>query len=154
MSREAARESTPPVYTLGHSDRSGETFLALLQGAEVEHVVDIRSAPWSRRHPWHAQPELEASCRAAGLDYTWMGPQLGGLREEGYLAHQQTEAYREGLESLVALAAAARVALVCAEREPAHCHRRFIADDLVRRGFVVRHLVEADLVLAHQIPLL
>ena len=120
----------------------------------MEHVIDVRSAPWSRRHPWHAKPELEAACREAGLDYTWMGPQLGGLREEGYPVHQQGADYREGLESLLKLASEACVALVCAEREPAHCHRRFIADDLVRRGFVVKHVVDADLVLAHQIPLL
>ena len=154
MSRASEQHPAPVVYTLGHSDRSAEAFLALLESAEVAHVIDVRSAPWSRRHPWHAKPELEASCRAAGLDYTWLGPQLGGLREEGYPQHQQGESYKEGLEALVGLASASRVALVCAEREPAHCHRRFIADDLVRRGFIVRHMVEENLVLAHQIPLL
>lgn len=154
MSRAYEQSPGPVIYTLGHSDRSAEAFLALLRKAEVAHVADVRSAPWSRRHPWHAKPELEASCRAAGLDYTWLGPQLGGLREEGYQRHQQSESYREGLEMLIELARGARAALVCAEREPAHCHRRLIADDLVRRGFIVRHMVEEDLVLPHQIPLL
>jgi uncharacterized protein (DUF488 family) len=154
LSRSPAQDPGSVIYTLGHSDRSAEAFLALLKKAEVSHVVDVRSAPWSRRHPWHAKPELEASCRAAGLDYTWLGPQLGGLREEGYALHQRSDSYREGLETLVALAKNSRVAIVCAEREPGHCHRRFIADDLVRQGLIVRHMIDETLVLPHQIPLL
>ncbi|GAB4223068.1 MAG: DUF488 domain-containing protein [Acidobacteriota bacterium] len=148
------RQARPVVCTVGHSDRSAEELDALLEAAGITHVVDVRSAPWSRRFPWHGKDELERRVRRSGREYLWLGAALGGLRPEGYTAHQASDLYRRGLDQVIALARLGRPALLCAERDPAHCHRRFIADDLVRAGIVVRHLVDPGHELFHQIPLL
>ena len=134
-------EGGPPlVVTVGHSDRTTEELLALLREHGVRLVADVRSAPWSRRHPQHSRPALEGALADAGIGYAWLGASLGDLREEGYEAWRKTEEYRRGLARLVALAREGTVAVLCAERDPAHCHRRFIAADLQARGLRVRHV--------------
>jgi len=132
------------VVTIGHSDRSTEELLELLRRHGVALVVDVRSAPWSRRHPQHSRPALERALAEAGIGYSWLGASLGGLREEGYEAWRRTDEYRRGLDELVSRAARGTVAVLCAERDPAHCHRRFIAEDLQRRGLRVRHVLDRD----------
>jgi uncharacterized protein (DUF488 family) len=144
----------PVVWTVGHSDRTAEDLVALLRDAGIRRVVDVRASPFSRRHPWHARPELERRCAAAGLGYSWLGAGLGGLRPEGYDAHRDSDSYARALAELDTLARAEPSVVLCAEKDPANCHRRFIADDLVRRGFEVRHLIAAGHVLPHQPPLL
>jgi len=132
------------VVTVGHSDRSTGELLDLLRLHGVALVADVRSAPWSRRHPQHSRPSLERALAGAGIGYAWLGASLGGLREEGYEAWRRTDEYRRGLDELVSLAGRGTVAVLCAERDPAHCHRRFIAADLQRRGVRVRHVLDPD----------
>lgn len=146
-------ESMDTLWTVGHSDRPAEELLALLREAGIERVADVRLAPWSRRHPWHSRAELERRLTEAGVEYRWLGAGLGGLRPEGYAHHQATAAYQEALEELVRLARERRTALLCAEREPARCHRQFIANDLLARGFTVWHLLDSGQILPHQGPL-
>jgi uncharacterized protein (DUF488 family) len=152
---------TPPtnagpivVHTVGHSNRTREELQKLLASSGIEVVFDVRSAPWSRRFPQHAKHELDRALEEVGIEYRWLGLELGGLRDEGYAAHQETEEYASGLGRVLKLAETQSVALLCAEREPAHCHRRFIADDLSARGVIVRHLVDEGLVLPHQMRLI
>jgi len=144
VARRGNRRGSPLVVTVGHSDRSARELLYLLRGQGVTLVADVRSAPWSRRHPQHSRPSLERSLGEAGIGYAWLGATLGGLREEGYGAWRETAEYRRGLEELVALARRETVAVLCAERDPAHCHRRFIAEDLQQRGLRVRHVLGPD----------
>ncbi|MDH3284053.1 MAG: DUF488 domain-containing protein [Acidobacteriota bacterium] len=138
------------VWTVGHSDRRPEELVALLASHGIARVVDVRSHPWSRRHPWHGRTELERSVRDGGIRYTWLGAALGGMRPEGFRAHQRSDAYQRGLEELIRLAREDVSAVLCAERDPSHCHRRFIADDLARSGLVVRHLLGPDEIVPHQ----
>ena len=149
-----ATDSGREVWTVGHSDRSAEGLTALLRARAIERVVDVRAHPWSRRHPWHGRAEMERSLEAAGIAYTWLGAQLGGMRPEGYPAHQRSEEYSTALAELIELARGATVAVLCAERDPSHCHRRFLADDLSREGFTVRHLLDENEVQPHQPSLL
>lgn len=141
------------LWTVGHSDRPPEELLALLQDAGIQLVADVRLAPWSRRHPWHSRAELERRLAAAGIEYLWLGAGLGGLRPEGYETHQNSEAYREALAELVAVARRRRTAVLCAEKEPGRCHRQFIAEDLVQKGFTVWHLIDPGQICPHQGPL-
>ena len=142
------------VLTVGHSDRTAEKLAELLSGARVSCVVDVRSHPWSRRHPWHGRVEMERSLARAGIEYVWMGGALGGMRAGGYAQHRETIAYRDAISELLKLAGEKRVAVLCAERDPWHCHRRFIADDLSQRGVEVRHLLDEDESAPHQPSLL
>lgn len=149
-----AADDHPVLFTVGHSDRSGQELVELLRAAGVRVVVDVRSHPWSRRHPWHGRTEMEKLLRESGIEYRWLGATLGGHRPDGYATHRDTETYRRGLEELLQLARLRTAALLCAEREPWHCHRRFIADDAMRRGFIVRHILDEQTLVPHQKPLL
>lgn len=138
------------VWTAGHSSRSAEEFVELLRGAGIERIIDVRSSPWSRRHPWHGRTEMERSLEGAGLEYVWLGAQLGGLEQQDYPSYQKGDSYRAGFERLLELARERPTAVICAEADPRHCHRRFIADDLTRNGFVVWHLIDDGSAAPHQ----
>lgn len=140
------------IWTVGHSNRSAEDFLALLEAAGIEQVADVRRFPASRRQPHVAAEALRASLGEAGIAYVHL-PALGGRRgtpAEGspntgwrvasfaaYADHMATEAFHEGLETLEGLASERRTAMMCSEAVPWRCHRRLIADALLVRGWEV-----------------
>src|SRR5271169_4829789 len=67
------------IYTIGHSNRSLEDFVALLKGFEIQAVADIRSLPGSRKFPHFDRENLETILPLNGIKYLWL-PKLGGLR--------------------------------------------------------------------------
>lgn len=151
------------VFTVGHSTHPIERFLALLEGAEVEAVADVRRFPGSRRHPQFGAEALAAALRERGIDYAPLGEQLGGRRSRreieaagvapadnsawrnasfrAYADHMATPAFAAGLARLEELARRRRTAIMCAEGHPSRCHRRLIADALDARGRRVVHLL-------------
>jgi len=130
------------VYTVGTSTRTMEEFLALLQRYGVRLVVDVRRFPVSRRYPHFDRAALAGCLRAAGIDYYHLGAELGGYRTGGYEAFTATPLFRAGLERLIELAAAGPAAVMCSERFPWKCHRRFIARHLARAGWRVVHILD------------
>jgi len=135
------------LYTLGHGDRSREEFFDCLGSFAIRTVADVRSYPVSRRHPHFGRDELEPALAREGYLYRWLGHELGGLRADGYEAHMETDAFGRGLAQLMKLAPEAPTAILCAERDPAGCHRRHVARALRERGFEVRHIIEPGRVL-------
>jgi uncharacterized protein (DUF488 family) len=132
----------PLLYTLGHGDRQLAEFLACLDDYEVRAVADVRSFPASRRQPWFTREALEAAVAESGRLYRWFGRELGGMRAVPYEEHMETALFRQGMDRLVALARAEVTAVVCAERDPAACHRRHLARLLRAEGFEIRHILE------------
>lgn len=145
------------LYTVGHGSRDVDELLALLGDTGVRLVVDARSTPRSRRFPQFGYGPLGARLEAGGIAYDWRRV-LGGLRRpEGRprhpgLAEPSLQAYAEHMEGAQFKAAAARlvaeaeaqaVCILCAERDPARCHRSLIADWLVAQGHRVVHLIAA-----------
>lgn len=143
-----ALKPTPVVFTIGHSTRTIEEFIRLLQANAVARVVDVRTVPRSRHNPQFNRDTLPASLKAAGIGYTHMA-ELGGLRHStkdsinmgwrnasfrGYADYMQTPEFRQALDELIALTQQDRVALMCAEAVPWRCHRSLIADALLVRG--------------------
>jgi len=141
-------EPSPIVMTIGHSTRTVEEFIGLLQAHAVSRVVDVRTVPRSRHNPQFNKASLPASLKKAGLEYVHM-PKLGGLRHaqrdsfnvgwrnasfRGYADYMQTPEFEKSLEELVQLAKQDRIALMCAEAVPWRCHRSLIADALLVRG--------------------
>jgi uncharacterized protein (DUF488 family) len=133
------------VVTVGHGTLPAADLTDLLHGAGVEHVVDVRSYPASRRNPQYNGEQLERWLPAAGIGYS-LDRRLGGrrrpqagsanvaLRHEAFRAyadHMATPEFREGLDDLVALAGTTDVAVMCAESVWWRCHRRLLADALV-----------------------
>jgi uncharacterized protein (DUF488 family) len=120
----------------------------------VELLVDVRSAPGSRRMPHFARASLEASLPERGIAYLHM-PELGGLRRprkdsintgwrnlgfRGYADYMQAEAFATALAHLQELGASRRTAIMCAEAVPWRCHRSLISDALAAHGVEVRHI--------------
>jgi uncharacterized protein (DUF488 family) len=141
-------EPLPIVLTIGHSTRTVEEFIGLLQAHAVSRVVDVRTVPRSRHNPQFNKASLPGSLKKAGLDYIHM-PGLGGLRHakrdslnvgwrnasfRGYADYMQTPEFAKSLEELIQLANQDRIALMCAEAVPWRCHRSLIADALLVRG--------------------
>ena len=148
------------IYTVGHSTRSADELLALLQDAGVRELVDVRRFPASRRHPQHNRGALEGSLAAAGIAYRFLGESLGGRvpqrvptaasRNNGwnvpafryYADAMPAPEFQGGLARLEADARQRPTAVLCAERLWWQCHRRLIADALTVRGWTVVHLLE------------
>jgi len=153
------------VFTIGHSTRAIEEFIALLRTHGVTQLADVRTIPKSRRHPQFVKEALAASLAAAGVAYRHM-PGLGGLRKprrdssnmawqhhgfRGYADYMETPAFEEALGELIDWGAAASTAVMCAEAVWWQCHRRLVADALVARGIEVRHVTGPGLAKAHEL---
>ena len=141
------------MYTIGHSTRSLEEFLALLRVNDVTRLADIRRFPGSRRHPHFSREALEVSLPSAGVEYVHF-EELGGRRKpiknspngawdsdqfRGYADHMATPAFQEAVDRL--LASERPTTVMCAEAVPWRCHRNLLSDELVRRGVTVLHIV-------------
>jgi uncharacterized protein (DUF488 family) len=127
------------IWTVGHSNHPLERFLALLQSTGVTAIADVRSAPYSRRFKYFNREPLRTALSSVGVAYVWLGDALGGKHAGG--ATPPAEAVTQALDRLADGAERYRVALMCAEADPAQCHRaRLVAPLLVARGHAVRHL--------------
>ena len=139
------------ILTVGHSYHSWEAFLALLTRHGVTALGDVRSAPRSRFNPHFNRKALSASLSASGIAYVWLGLELGGrpddpaCYEDGELRYDrlaQTALYREGIERVLHGTAEHRLALMCAEKDPLHCHRALLVSrSLEDEGLEVAHIL-------------
>lgn len=136
------------ICTLGSSTRTAAEFLAALAAFGVRTVADVRRFPRSTRYPHFGGEALPQLLATAAVAYAWFGDDLGGYRGEGYPTYRETAPFVRGLTRLEALARDSPTAILCAERLPWRCHRRFIATALRRRGWEVVHILEADRVWA------
>jgi uncharacterized protein (DUF488 family) len=142
------------ILTVGHSNHEELDFLELVRGAGVELIADVRANPRSR-YPQFNRSALAGTMKAAGIGYAPLGADLGGRRESqpdsvntgvpagafrGYADHMATDSFRAGLEMLESLARERMTAVMCAEGDWHHCHRRLLADALTVRGWRVLHL--------------
>jgi uncharacterized protein (DUF488 family) len=154
----------PVIHSIGHGNRGVTEFLSQLTAAGVRCVVDVRAYPASKRHPQYTRMALETALRGAGIRYLWEGEALGGMRRpldaslhtalndpafRGFADHMADNSFRQAVARILKLAADAPLALMCAEREPRHCHRAFIADALMLAGAEIRHLIDLNDVRRH-----
>jgi uncharacterized protein (DUF488 family) len=154
------------IRTVGHGTRAAADFAALLAGAGVVTVVDVRRYPGSRRHPHMAAEAMAAWLPEHGIAYTGL-PALGGrrhpdpsspnqgLRNEqfrAYADHMATDEFRAGVADLLGRAADAPVAVLCAESLWWRCHRRLLADHLVLvEGRPVEHILPDGRISPHPV---
>jgi uncharacterized protein (DUF488 family) len=157
------RADPATIWTIGHSTRTLEEFLGLLDEYRIEAIADVRRFPGSRRHPHFASDALAGSLPAHGIAYRWI-PRLGGRRKvqpdspntawrnasfQGYADYIATAEFAEGLAELLKLAADKRSAMRCAEAVWWRCHRSIVSDVLKLRGIEVIHLVDATHATVH-----
>lgn len=146
------------LCTIGHSNRSIEEFIALLEENEVEHVVDVRRLPGSRRYPQFDEDALARSLGDAGIELRRsepltgrrpvsreVPPELNGWWENrklhNYADHALSAQFRDAVTELLALGEAQRTTVMCSEAVWWRCHRRIIADHLLARDAAVTHIV-------------
>jgi hypothetical protein len=153
------------LLTIGHSTRSIEEFVGMLQAHGVERLVDVRSIPKSRRVPQFNSDALAAALRKQGIEYLHM-KSLGGLRHakkdsanlgwrnasfRGYADYMATEEFRASIARLLELARQKRTAIMCAEAVPWRCHRSLIGDALLIRGVNVEDIMTATSTRPHEL---
>jgi uncharacterized protein (DUF488 family) len=144
------------VFTVGHGARSLDMFLDLLARANISRLVDVRTAPGSRKHPHFGKDALSTTLRDKGIGYEWR-KELGGWRRaradsrhtairspgfRGYADHMETEEFRTVRDWLIDTSALTPTAVMCAESLWWRCHRRMLADALVGAGCRVVHIME------------
>lgn len=144
------------VWTVGHSTRDAGAFIALLAGAGITRVADVRTVPRSRHVPWADVDTLPTLLANHGIGYSHIG-ELGGLRRpkgdaadsawrnegfRGYAEHMRTDEFRHGVEHLLALAENDNTTVMCAEAVPWRCHRSLLSDALLARGIEVWHIMD------------
>jgi uncharacterized protein (DUF488 family) len=153
-----------PLFTVGHSSHTLERFAALLRGAGVTQVADVRRWPRSRRWPHFDDDALAVELAPHGIAYAHL-PELGGHREpvdgsandgwdapafNGYADHLASEEFARGVERLLGLSRERVTAVMCAEGDWRRCHRQLLADVLVAvRGVEVAHLAPDGTVEPH-----
>jgi uncharacterized protein (DUF488 family) len=154
------------IYTVGHSTRSSDELLALLDEPGVKLVVDVRRFPSSRRHPQFNAAVMSAWLAEAGVSYVH-APGLGGRREpvqcspnggwrergfQGYADHMASAEFQAALVELEGVSRDRSTAIMCGEALWWRCHRRLIADALLVRGWRVEHLGIDDATRIHELP--
>ena len=143
------------IYTIGHSTREWDDFVAVLKAHHIATLVDIRAFPMSRRMPHFNRENMEAKLAEAGIEYVLakeMGGRRGksrddspntGLRDDAfrnYADHMLTAEFQAAAAEAIKAAASKPTAIMCAERVFFHCHRMLVSDYLALHGHTVLHI--------------
>jgi uncharacterized protein (DUF488 family) len=139
------------VLTIGHSIHAYERFLALLRGAGVTAIADVRTSPFSRQFPQFNRDTLLRELRQDGISYACLGRELGGRPNDSrlytggiadYEKMAATDEFRSGLDRVLEGAQRYRIALMCSEQDPLDCHRcLLVGRALAKRGVSVQHVL-------------
>jgi len=157
-------------YTLGHSTRSMEAFIALLQSYRIEILADVRAFPSSSKFPHFNRENLKDSLLHNDIQYHWLGKELGGYKKKSeglgerspnkgwkaegfriYADYMLTDGFKNGIERLLELAEQGITAYMCAEKFFWRCHRKLISDYLVSHSHKIWHVIEADQLRIHEL---
>jgi uncharacterized protein (DUF488 family) len=142
------------IFTLGHSTRALDEFVAMLKAHAIVRIVDVRTIPRSRHNPQFGRDTLPFALADEDIGYEH-APGLGGFRRtregspntgwrnrsfRGFADYMQGPEFAEQLAGLIVKARRERLALMCAEAVPWRCHRSLIADALVVHGLRVEEV--------------
>ncbi|MBI4403939.1 MAG: DUF488 domain-containing protein [Deltaproteobacteria bacterium] len=131
-----------PFVGIGTSNKKMDAYIKELKDQSVLVVVDVRARPQSQWFPHFNRQRLQASLAENGITYLWLGDKLGNPKDEsgkrtleGFKKIMETDAYKEGMETLMELARKqkGKIALTCSEGKESECHRKLILEDLQRR---------------------
>jgi uncharacterized protein (DUF488 family) len=148
------------VFTIGHSNHPLENFLQLLGRHQISAVCDVRSQPYSRMNPQYNREKLRQSLLDRDIAYVFLGRELGARSEDpgcyvnGKVQYEllaKTELFRSGIARVVDGAERYRIAVMCAEKEPANCHRTvLVSRSLEAESVEVWHILADGRLEAHR----
>jgi len=148
-----------PVFTIGHSLHSLEGLISLLERHAIEMVGDVRSLPASRHAPQFNAAPLSQALRGKGLLYHFLGRELGARRPSGpqpdatnlsFAQLSQEADFRAALHKLGQWGQRQALALLCAEKDPASCHRGLLIARLLHaQNLPVQHILADGSLLGH-----
>lgn len=143
--------SSPTIFTIGHSTHAVEKLLELLDHHGITAVADVRSTPFSRLPQFNQDP-LKALLKRRGISYVFLGKELGARSDDptcyegGKVSYERlarSPVFQEGLVRLRTGLVTHRIALLCAEKEPLACHRTILVSRrLIEQGVAVSHIHE------------
>lgn len=139
------------VFTIGHSNLELDEFFSMLLKHGVQTVCDVRSRPASFRFPQFNREGFEVSLRDAGFSYEFLGESLGGRPADprvyqangvvDYFLRRKARDFVAEVDRVVELSGRQKIAVLCAEEDPLHCHRfLMICPELVERGVLPVHI--------------
>ncbi len=129
------------IYTVGTSNRTPDEFVDLLNHYRITAIVDVRRFPTSK-FEWFKKENLAELLSRCEIEYIYLGEELGGYRSGGYEIHMRCDEFIEGRMKAEKIAKHRMAAIMCAERLPWRCHRRFIARSFVEEGWRVIHIID------------
>lgn len=152
--KSAIAEELLTLYTIGHSNITADDFLDLLKQHDINVLVDVRSAPFSKHAPQFNKGDLHAFLNKNGVDYRFAGEHLGGrpshadvykdnkmpdketkrqdfLQAVQYKQVMQRDWYQKGISHLIRIIQettkqGGNVAIMCSEGNPQECHRHHL----------------------------
>ena len=149
----------PDLFTIGHSTHTAEKFLDLVRQHKIEAIGDVRSNPFSAWTPQFNRTALEPALRQAGIQYVFLGDELGARRVERevyidgvarYERIAKLPAFQSGLERVRKGARKFRLALMCAEKDCLECHRTILVCRHLRRDLNIGHIQEDGAIETHR----
>ena len=137
--------------TIGHSNHSIEVWLALVRQHGIEVVVDTRSSPYSKYAFQFDREQIQRSLEELGVRYLFLGEELGGRPANPayydatgrvvYSLLRKDSAFQAAIVRLEKGMERFRIALLCGEEDPAHCHRRLLIGRVLQeRGHEMTHI--------------
>jgi len=159
------------IYTLGHSNRTLDELLSIIEKYGINIVVDVRRWPKSRKYPWFSKDVLMNKLREIKVQYLWFGEELGGYRRIGRDVEDNGSGncFKSGgfrayaiyittsrkpvnaLNKIIEMANSNTILIFCAEKYPWYCHRKIIADWLMYKQYKVIHIIDINKTINHKL---
>jgi uncharacterized protein (DUF488 family) len=129
------------IYTLGTDRRSEEDFTEILFAYSIQSLIDVRSFPRSKI-PIFSSENLEDLLEREGIEYHFLGKELGGFRKGGYTSYIISDEFNKGIDLIESIALYKMSVIICAEKLPWKCHRKWISRELRKRDWEVDHIID------------
>jgi len=138
------------LFTIGHSNHPTGKFVELLRTHAIELVCDVRSTPYSRFNRQFNRETLQVELKTCGIGYLFLGKELGGKPTDPgfptdgrarFAMIAKSERFRAGLERLLEEAKRCRTVIMCAEKDPAQCHRTHLICRHIPQGITIHHIL-------------
>ncbi|MGA8904475.1 MAG: DUF488 domain-containing protein [Candidatus Bathyarchaeia archaeon] len=153
------------IFTVGHSTRTFDELVKLLQAYEASILIDVRSFPRSFKNPQLNKEVIGVNLGEHNIRYVWM-KKLGGRRKglgkksknicwknqsfRNYADYMETPAFLEGIDELTQLAREGTPAIMCAQAVYWRCHRSMISDYLKSKRVEVTHILDEKHIKEHE----